>query len=135
MDQCNQCGGFENLGNCEHCSVRVCRSCRTTHGPVCAQNKVFEAQGKGGTVSNGGLNARSVGLNIPTTPAPEPREGMRLRFREVVQPGDVVVPPVVIAPADIVDEANGIIREQPVVSESVPVQEPKKTKSLLNPKR
>jgi hypothetical protein len=49
-DQCNRCGNFQNLSQCEHCTTFICANCKPTHAALCKDLQARKARGEGQTV-------------------------------------------------------------------------------------
>lgn len=73
MQQCNSCGGFNNIQHCtKGCHALICDRCRVNHESVCETNQKKIGLGLGPTVRGSNAGDHSTGLNPPdTTPAPD----------------------------------------------------------------
>ena|SRR5579864_5589660 len=51
-NQCNTCGGFEQLDVCMSCLTVVCEHCKPNHGYLCEELQKRKKRGEGRTIAN-----------------------------------------------------------------------------------
>jgi hypothetical protein len=72
-DQCNTCGGFENLTQCSFCPTTICSGCKVHHEPACEPLSRSRARGEGPTIANSGMPEHRAGhVAPPFVPADRP---------------------------------------------------------------
>ena len=70
-DQCNNCGGFEKLDVCMHCTTVVCEHCRPNHAPLCEELEKRKRRNQGPTVANTPVPQHRRGHAVPPTTGPD----------------------------------------------------------------
>ena len=72
-EQCNNCGGFKDVTDCQHCATRICTYCRLNHEPYCEELQKAKRRGEGPTIGNVPVPAHRAGHETPPTTEPDRR--------------------------------------------------------------
>ena len=70
-EQCNNCGGFEKLDVCMHCTTVVCEHCKLNHAPLCEELAKRKRRKQGPTVANTPVPQHRRGHEVPSTTGPD----------------------------------------------------------------